>query len=97
MLFKPILNKHFIYKKRKSKAHMKLLTLATATLMSMMNGSQALMLKADTKQLALLQEGTMVKVKYSGSTSSNLAALLNAAVSTNNANVQTVSAILTNS
>jgi hypothetical protein len=40
---------------------MKLLTLTAATLMSMMNGSQALMLKVDTKEIAMIQEGTMAK------------------------------------
>jgi hypothetical protein len=40
---------------------MKLLTLTAATLMSMMNGSQALMLKAHTKEIAMIQEGTMAK------------------------------------
>ena len=40
---------------------MKLLTLTAATLMSMMNGSQALMLKAETNEIAMLQEGNMVK------------------------------------
>ena len=40
---------------------MKLLTLTAVTFMSMMNGSQALMLKADTKEIAMLQEGTIAK------------------------------------
>ena len=40
---------------------MKLLTLTAVTFMSMMNGSQALMLKADSKEIAMLQEGTTVK------------------------------------
>ena len=43
---------------------MKLLTLTAATLISMMNGSQALMLKADIKEIAMLQEGNMVELTY---------------------------------
>jgi hypothetical protein len=61
MLFKPTLYKHYIHKKESQKAHMKLLTLTAVTFISMMNGSQALMLKADTKEQDMLQEGTMVK------------------------------------
>ena len=72
MVFKPTLHKNFIHKKTKSKAHMKLLTLTAVTFMSMMNGSQALMLKADTHEEAMIQESIEAKAQYSGTLSTSI-------------------------
>ena len=47
---------YFIYKKIKKKAPIKFLTIAATTLLSMMKASQAMMLKAGTKDMAMLQE-----------------------------------------
>ena len=47
---------------------MKVLRFASALIMSTMTGNQALMLKADTKEAALLQEGMEALASYTGRT-----------------------------
>jgi hypothetical protein len=46
---------------------MKVLRFASALIMSTMTGHQALMLKAGTKEAALLQEGMEALASYAGS------------------------------
>lgn len=52
---------------------MKLLSLTAVTFMSMMNGSQALMLKAYENDKAMIQESMEAKAQYSGALSTSIA------------------------
>ena len=62
-----MLDLRFIIKKKRKYSLMKVIRFASALIMSTMTGNQALMLKAGTKEAALLQEGMAALASYAGS------------------------------